>query len=502
MASWLDKTISFLAPRTALRRECARFALEKIHKSRAYEGASKGRRTKGWKAVGSSANAEIASSLPTLRNRSRDLVRNNPYAARGIELIPANVVGKGIFPYIKSSNEGAALQVRALWEDWAGTSACDFEGVHNFYALQRIGMRAVPESGEVLLRRRWVVPEPGGLPLQIQLLESDFIASGVTLTSKAEEGNIVIQGIEFNPEGKRVAYHLYREHPGNASVVDFRNTKALFETVRVSAEDIQPVYRMDRPGQIRGVPWLAPCVIRLRDLDEFEDFALVRHKVAAAYTVFVRDIEMPADVTSSTQLSEQIEPGRIEELPPGKSVEFANPPSPPEFYKDYVATHLRAVAVALGVSYEALTNDLTDVTYSSARMGWLEMSRNVATWQSHLMNLQFNNPVFKWFLEACAFMGYPVDGVEALWTSPRRELIDPTKEIPAMVKGVRAGINTLSDVIRQSGKHPEKHLQEIAEDNKLIDSLELILDSDPRRTTGNGALQESGDEVQADSGED
>ena len=43
----------------------------------AYDAAKVGRRTDGWVANGGSANVEIAPALSRVRNRCRDVVRNN-----------------------------------------------------------------------------------------------------------------------------------------------------------------------------------------------------------------------------------------------------------------------------------------------------------------------------------------------------------------------------------------------------------------------------------------
>ena len=155
--NWLDNVIGFLSPRAEARRLRARLAVEyygKVMGKRKYEGASNGNRLSGWITTGSSANTEIATGLPMIRNRSRDLVRNNCYAKRGISVIKSNVVGTGIITQAKGPNPKKADKIDALFHEWAEQTLIDFNGINDIYGLQSMVMNAVPESGEILIKKR------------------------------------------------------------------------------------------------------------------------------------------------------------------------------------------------------------------------------------------------------------------------------------------------------------------------------------------------------------
>jgi capsid protein len=68
-------------------------------------------------------------------------------------------------------------------------------------------------------------------------------------------------------------------------------------------------------------------------------------------------------------------------------------------------------------------------------------------------------------------------------------MIDPTKEIPAMINGIRGGLISLSEVHRQSGFNSDSLLEEIAKDNARLDALGIVIDSDPRKTMKAGTAQ-------------
>lgn len=481
--SLFDRIIGFFSPRARYKRASYKAAAELVRK---YEAASNSKRTSGWRALGSSANAEIETSLSTLRNRSRQLARDNPFMARALQVITNNTVGKGIFTQVKVGNNlQKQEQFNKIWKAWANTTAVDYDGVHTYGGLQRLIMRSVVESGEVLVRLRRTrersVRGPDGdvvevPPIQLQVLESDFLDSQMIGNDENRSGRI-IQGVEFSADGKRLAYHLYKEHPGHTGVFGVSR-----ETVRIPADEILHLYRMDRPGQVRGVPWGSPSLLTLRDFDDFQDAQLVRQKVAACFSVFIRDLDGPdaGPVPLEGEVGEKLSPGIVEILPPGKDISFATPPGV-EGYGEYTRTILRGIAAGMGVSFEAMAGDYSQFNFSSGRLSFLEMNRNVQGWRSNILIPQFLDPVFEYFLNGLGLLGLDTQSTRAVYTPPRREMIDPLKEVQALKESVRSGFLSQSEAIRNSGQDPQRHYEEMAEDNKKLDELGLVLDTDPRK---------------------
>ena len=123
-ANWFDHAIASVAPRTAARRVLARQAFETL--TRGYDGAAKGRRTEGWRAPGTSADTEVGVAGALLRDRMRDLVRNNPHAAKAVAVLVNNIIGAGIMPRAASGDDKLDRKVDALFERW--TADCDADG--------------------------------------------------------------------------------------------------------------------------------------------------------------------------------------------------------------------------------------------------------------------------------------------------------------------------------------------------------------------------------------
>jgi len=409
-------------------------------------------------------------------------VRNNGYAESALTTIGDHVVGWGIVAKPKVTNAAAA----EVWEEWAGTTACDADGRQDFAGLQKLVMRTVVESGEVLVRRRFRRPEDDlPLPLQLQILDPDYLdtlKTGLMLPN----GGRIIHGVEFDVLGRRVAYWLFSEHPG----AQILGSGAIFgNSRRVPAEGVLHIYKQSRPGQVRGPSWFAPVLLRFKDFDEYEDATLMKQKIAACLAVLTSDVDGTAPPLGTSDDTQQppidsLEPGMVLNLPPGRSISVVEPPAVRE-YADYTRTSLRAIATGLGVAYEDLTGDYTGMPFSAARMSRLRHWARVDDWRWRTLIPQFCNPVWAWAMQAAEIMGVR-NPPGAEWTPPPAPFIDPAAEGLAITRNVRAGIQTLSDALRERGYDPAVVLREMAADNKLLDELGLVLDSDPRKTTQAG----------------
>ena len=485
-ANWMDHAIASVAPRMAARRVLARQAFETL--TRGYDGASKGRRTEGWRAPGSSADTEIGVAGALLRDRMRDLVRNNPHAAKAVAVLVNNIVGSGIMPRAASGDDKLDRKVDALFTRW--TADCDADGQLDFYGLQTLICREIVEAGEVLVRRRLRRAGDGlAVPLQLQVLEADFLDA--TKRGDASPTRIV-QGIEFDPVGKRRAYWLYTDHPGDAQ----GSLRGGTASRPVPATEIAHIYEKQRT-QVRGVPWGAPVIRSLRDLDDYEVAELVRKKTEACVTAIVfGDDESqqgiaPTVVDADGNRVEQFEPGLIAYARGGKDIRF-NQPSATGGYGEYKRASLHTISAGFRVPYELLTGDLSQVNYSSIRAGLVEFRRQIDAVQWQLFIPMFCAPVWRWFTEAAWAAGQiPSPDVPVEWSPPKFEAVDPQKDAMAHLLSIRSGTMTLAEVIAKQGRNPDAVLAEIAATNAKLDALGIVLDSDPRRVTKTGSAQTS-----------
>lgn len=481
-----EQIIKLVAPQYALRREQARRAL------RAYDAASKGtRRTSSWSTSGSSQNAEAYAAAQTLRDRSRELTRNNPFVKRAVQSISNNVVGTGIRAKINSKNKRQKEKVYQDFTNWFDTTKCDHDGFKNGYGIQKMVVRAVVESGDCLIVKHW--DKSRKIPLRLQVLEIDYLdhtKNSLVLGTGNQDGSYDFMGIRFNQKGDRIGYWLFDKHPGDPMNVGSLSSKL------VPADSVIHVFEQSRPGQQIGVPFGVSAFMRVRDMDEYQDAQVVKQKVAACYSV---QITSPTDGPATSAEEEEfsrVEPGMVYRLAPGEDVKFGQPPSV-ENFGEFSRTILQSVAAGFGTTYENLTGDLNNVNFSSGRMGWIEHHRNIEDWQYNLLIPQFCQKIWDWFIEAYELRSGTVN-VTAEWVPPRREMIDPAKEIKAIGEAMRNGLISPPDAIREQGYDPEKVVEEIKDWNEMIDKAGVVLESDPRqgikpKGTGAGRPATSGE---------
>lgn len=336
-----------------------RHALKKLTRS-AFDSASGGRRWENAKSV-DSLNAAILAGATVSARRAGYYARNNPWVCAAVQGLVSNAVGTGIKPRSRHPDNATRKKLHALWNVW--TDSADASGLTDFYGLQALALRSMIESGETFARIR--IGGNGLVPLQIELLDREQVP--MDLHREINAGARIRAGVEFDANGARVAYHVYRGRPGDPL------SPMQLDLARLPASDMIHLFQVLAPGQLRGMTWLAPILLRLHELDQYEDATLVKAKVAALFTGFIRDPDgTVAGLNNGSGtggvLQVGMEPGSLIPLPPGADIQFSDPADPGD-YSSYVKNHIRAIASGLGLPYELVSGDLEGVTYSSIRAG-------------------------------------------------------------------------------------------------------------------------------------
>lgn len=456
----LDKAIAYVSPRTAARR--ARYRMAASH----FDAASTKYRQKGWKAGGGDVNAVNFGAIDLLRQRSRDLCRNNPIARRAVSVLVDSVVGDGIIPSIEADDTGLKDEIDALLREHLDTTAIDATGRLNLYGLQRLALRSIVESGEIFwLRRTRRASEGLPLDLQIQTLEAEYLDD--RFEGILPSRNTEYDGIEFDLIGRRIAYRLFRSHPE-------AHNQAYPESRRVMADAVIHGFRMDRPEQRRGTPWLAPVMSRLHDLNDYADAQLLKQKIAAMWVAFTVDQDPEGGSipgATAADMAQDLVPGMFEHLPPGRDVRFSDPPKV-DGYADVMREGKRDVAAGLDLTFESMTMDMSSVSFISGRLGRLEMNAAMSAHQWAMMVPQMCQTLEPWLREAIAMRVGDNRDYRFKWTPPSFPVVDPKAEVEADELAVNNRFTSRQRVIRRHGYDPEEINREIAEDASTAPPME------------------------------
>ncbi|MCV6548568.1 MAG: phage portal protein [Cohaesibacter sp.] len=405
--------------------------------SRAYAAEALQKRFSNWIAPRTSANAEVRPSAERVRANARDAVRNNPIGERIVRLFEAYLIGRGIKPKARTSNKKLNKRVNDLFAKWA--EVADFGGELNYYALQALVVRAMAESGAVLIIKRWDA-SASVLPLRLQVLEIDHLDN--SKDGPIAGGGRIDMGIEFDRSGRRTAYHIFEHHPGDAYIFDGLKSQ------RFEAQDVIHLYRKDRPGQINGVSWLAPVLPTLKDLQEFFEAALVKSKIEACFAVFRERPEGSGRLKPGDKVQgddgpsiSKLAPGLIIDGKPGEKFTSVAPSSNSSFDM-FVTNILMLIGIGVSMTYDLVSGDMRKANYSSMRAGRLPFYRFILQTQELLLIPRFCAVVWEAVIAAALLSGAlpdRKDGYPADHVVPVQENLDPIKDMQADILAVKAG---------------------------------------------------------------
>jgi lambda family phage portal protein len=469
---------------------------------RMYQGAQFSRLTADWVTGNTSADSEIYGSAQKLRDRARQLCRDNDYARQALRAIEGNVIGQGIpFQSQVRMQRGGRLDtqvndaIEAGWRQWTTARHCHTGGKLSFADIERLVIRACAESGEVFIRL--VRQSFGGstVPLAMEVIEADQLDDG--LNGRSQQGNEIRMGVEVDGWGRPIAYHFLAYHPGD---YQFSNQQISTQRhKRIPAEEIIHLYRAERPGQTRGVTWFASAIQRLHHLAGYEQAEVVRARASSALMGFITSPEgelIGDDVMDGDRVS-NFEPGVFKYLNPGESVTVPSLDSPDGQFEPFLRAMLRAMAAGIGCSYETISRDFSQTNYSSSRLSLIEDRDHWRILQSWMIE-NFHRRVFHEWIElavlsnALSLPGYELapDRFKAARWMPRGwAWVDPAKEVAAYKEAVRCGFKTLGEVVAEQGGDLEEIFVQLESERLLAEKHGLVLDIDPGKVSGAGLTQ-------------
>lgn len=463
---------------------------------RYFDAAVANRLTANFTLSGASSDQAARMSLDKIRVRSRDLARNSDYAKRYLRMVMTNVVGPDGFMVkagVVDTNGAADIVANkaiadAFWM-WSTKRYCDVTGRLSFPGMCRLIARTIARDGEVLVQRvRDRFLNPFGYALRIidiDRLDTNF--SG-TLTN----GNRVSMGVELDPYGRAVAYHLFSEHPNDMAGSRLGTQKR----ERVPADELFHIYEQLEPEQTRGIPPMHTAMLRLHHIKGFEEATVIAARIGASKMGFFTapegapadgDPSLLAEKDADGNFAQSAEPGVLDVLPAGYGFESFNPDYPQATYDPFMKRNLQGVASGFEVAYHHLSGDLEGVNFSSIRAGTLEEREVWKTLQNFFIE-SFLTPLGSEFISRALLMGaitlpsgksLPVaklDKFDSLtWRGRRWAWVDPKSDILALKEELALGISSRTEVAAERGKDIADVWAETKEEEDLAAKIGIEL---------------------------
>ncbi|PXX49382.1 phage portal protein [Aquitalea magnusonii] len=427
-------------------------------------------------------------------SRVRDLVRNDGWASGGVTRILDNAIGANFRPVCKPDYRALAdmtgndefnaewadqfgRAVEARWRTWANDPGrwCDLHRNLTVAQMMRLAFRHKLVDGDALAILHW---KPGNISLgraryatTVQIVDPDRLSNPQQHTDL----RYMRGGVEINEDGAAVAYWIRKAHQGDWFVADKSMT---WERVLRETAWCRPIvvhdFDADRASQNRGgAGVLAPVVQRLKMLvkyDSTELDAAIINAVFGAYiespfdSEFVEQALGGGDELNAYQAGRNefhgdrrlsLAGARIPTLFPGEKITAISAARPASNFGDFERAVLRNAAAGMGISAQQLSQDWSDVNYSSARASLLEAWKTLTVRRTNF-SIGFAQPIFSAFLEEVfedADLPLPPgapDFIEAraaysrcTWMGPGRGWVDPVAEKQGAVLGMDAGLSTL-----------------------------------------------------------
>ncbi len=454
---------------------------------RHYAMAKLGGETNDWFSGDLTADQAIYGGMRRMRNRARDLARNDDYTRRFLHLAKTNIVGhRGIQFRAKTVDYVKNKEILSVYDNavlnrafsaWSKPGSCTVDRRMSFRDVQDMLVECWLVDGEFIARKIRGYDNEYGFALQP--IDADRLDEQLNRQRSATQ-NEIRMGVEIDQWNAPVAYWFIDGDAPPNSMGYYRHAHT-----RIPAAEIEHVYQMERPGQTRGVTYLAPIALRKKMLDGFMNAVVVGSRVAASQMGFFianpdnpRPEETGEEENPDGSIKRNAEPGMLEELPPWIS-DFKpfDPGYPPANFDEFCKSIVRGISSGLGISYIAGANDLQGVSYSAGRIAMLadqDLWRTMQTFViEHFCELIYPD----WLVMAITVqaVSLPMSKLAKFkahtWRPRGWEWTDPDKQGKAAARDIDYGIQSRRMIAEQRGIDIDEVFRELAEERKKMEEL-------------------------------
>ncbi|MEG2344200.1 MAG: phage portal protein [Acidaminococcaceae bacterium] len=477
---------------------------------------------KTWNPMPSSPSADIGGSLSIMHARSRDLYMGNTLANSAVKTARTNVIGAGlkVRPRIDRMILGLSPGEAQAWERytakefdlWAKNKGCDLYKQNNLYDLQDIAYLGQLLNGDAFALIKYRQPTKlNPYHLRIQLIEADLVSNPDcycytssdynVINTNPSNGNKIVNGVEINSDGAVVAYWIcnrYMYDPTNI-VESAKWQRVEAYNLETDLPNIMQICHLERPGQYRGIPELAPVIDSLKQIGRYTDAELTTAVIRSFFSLFFTQNKEASAVIGGFPIEGNYEhekretldpkflelgPGTMNTLPQGYDVKSMGSNVNASNYDIFVTHLLKQVGASLEIPYEVLIKSF-NASYSASRAALLQAWTAFKTRRQWFVR-DFCQPIYEiWLAEAIALGRIKAPGYfeeplkqaawsNSLWYGPVMGVLDPVKEIQAAKLRISTGLSTREkESLEMTGTEYEENFEQLARENDQARALGL-----------------------------
>lgn len=538
--SLLDRIVLSVAPRYGIDRIRARTAISTLN-SGGYMAPGKTKRSmRAWFTSSGSADYDVLNDLPQSRSGSRDLYMNTPVATAAIRRLTTNAVSSGLTVqsridrgFLKLSDDAADKWERDAereWKLWSTSKNCDLARTNTFGQLQHLAFLSFLMSGDVFAMLPFKKVK-GDFPytLRIQLIESDQISNPNQMSEMMLDDKIR-GGVEVDKDGSPVAYHMRTKHPGDSYTGLWKWVRVPIFGNRSGRRNVLHIFNKERPGQRRGMPFLATVLEQLKQLTRLGDAELMGALVASFFTVFIKDVPgtgrleegfIPPTTDGANQNNSLVQDpatdagdknyelgnGTIVNLDENEEIDVADPKRPNAAFEPFFLAIVKQIGAAIGQPASVILQSF-EASYSSARGELLEAWKTVMQYRKNYV-VDFCDPIYQEFLTEAVILGrldapgFLTDPLKKMawcgsrWGGPGQGQIDPMKETKASILKIRNHLSTHEDESQAIGNEDwERTADRLEKEDKILKDKDLIVEENLATEDFTGDTSEIEDRVE------
>lgn len=468
-----------------------------------------------------SGQSALSAERDLISDRVQDIARNDGWASASMSRQLDLVIGSGWRPSVDlpfaalnltyEEADELADQMEEAFTDYANDPGfwCDAQRQGPMARVLGLAYRHRVADGEAFAELCWDEFRGGTYATFVKVIDPDRVSNPFNESDTASQR----QGVELDEHGAATGYWVRTNHPDD----DYLWGSGQPDWVYVERETEwgRPVmlhaFEAERAGQYRAVPPLAPILRKLKQMvryDEAELQAAMVNAVLAAFITSPSDHEALAEALTAKERDAlylnrlsayqsappRIPGGTAHFLYPGDQVTLTQPGHPNSGFEAFFRAALRNVASTVGLTYEQLTMDWSQVNYSSARAALLEVWRGL-TARKDMFAAQFMNRIWRAWLEeaidrgivklpakAPSFHANPAAWCRVDWIGAPRGWVDPEKEAKAAALRLSGRISNLERECAEQGIDWKQNARKLAREQRFFASIGLAPATAPQES--------------------